>query len=177
MATRSIRIPKQAVELIKEFEGFEESTYRDSTGVLTIGFGTTAAANLGIIPVPGMTISEKQAERYLVRAIEKFAKTIRPKIEKPMTDNQWSAFLSLAYNIGPHAFINSSALRYFNKGDTMRAADSILLWEKAGGKVLRGLQRRRQAERTLFLTPDTKSPWAALIAAILRFLQSIFKRK
>lgn len=169
-----MNIPKQAIDLIKEFEGFRESTYLDSAGIPTIGYGTTAAAGLGIVPVPGMTISEKQAERFLVKGIEKFAAQIRPAITRPMTDNQWSAFLSLAYNIGPGAFKRSSVLRYFNEGETMRAADSFLLWNKAGGQVLRGLVRRRQRERTLFLTPDAKTPlrglWAALWGILMRLI-------
>ena len=167
-----MKIPQQAIDIIKEHEGFRESTYLDSAGIPTIGYGTTAAAGLGIVPVPGMTISEKQAERFLIKAIEKFAAEIKPSIHRPMTDNQWSAFLSLAYNIGPGAFRRSSALRHFNNGETMRAADAILMWNKAGGKVLRGLQRRRMRERALFLTPDAKTPvrgfWAALWGLLMR---------
>lgn len=169
-----MNIPQAAVDIIKEFEGFRESTYLDSAGIPTIGYGTTAAAGLGIVPVPGMTISEKQAEQFLIKAIEKFANQIRPHIQRPMTDNQWSAFLSLAYNIGPGAFRRSSVLKFFNAGDEMRAADAFLMWNKAGGQVLRGLQRRRQRERTLFLTPDAKTPlrgfWAALWALVKRLL-------
>lgn len=166
-------IPQQAVDLVKRFEGFEPRTYTDSAGYLTIGYGTTAMADVGIIPLPGMEISEKQAEKYLIRAMEKFAKKIRPFIEKPISDNQWSAFLSLAYNIGPHAFTSSSALALFNLGKTEAAADAILMWDRAGGRVLRGLQRRRAAERALFLTPDPKpapnNPWAQLLAFLSQF--------
>lgn len=170
-----MNIPQQAVDIIKEFEGFRESTYLDSAGVPTIGYGTTAAAGLGIVPVPGMTISEKQAERFLVRGIEKFAAQIAPAIKRPMTDNQWSAFLSLAYNIGPGAFRRSSVLKFFNAGETMRAADAFLMWDKAGGQVLRGLQRRRMRERTLFLTPDAKTPLRGFWAALWGILKSIWK--
>jgi len=166
-----VKIPRQAVDIIKKWEGFEESTYLDPRGVPTIGYGTTAAANLGIVPVPGMTISEKQAERFLVRAVEKFAREIEPAIKRPMNENQWSACLSLAYNIGPGAFRRSSVVKYFNAGLDMRAADAFLLWNKSGGKVLRGLERRRRDERTLFLTPVPPKFWRV----IWPVLKAIFK--
>jgi len=166
-------IPQQAIDLVKRFEGFSAITYVDSAGVPTIGYGTTARAEVGIIPIPGMEISEKQAEKYLMRALEKFAKKIRPFIEKPMTDNQWSAFLSLAYNIGPHGFTSSSALALFNLGKPEAAADAILMWDRAGGRVLRGLQRRRAAERALFLTPDPEPKPKGLWALIWAFLSSL----
>ena len=148
-----MKIPRAALDLIKEFEGFEAETYRDAVGVYTIGYGTTERAGVGIIPVPGMVISEAQAEKYLLRAVKKMADEIRPKIKKPMTKNEWAAFLSLAYNIGPSAFKHSTLLRRFNEGNKTKAADEFLRWNKAGGKVLRGLTRRRHRERSLFLTP------------------------
>jgi hypothetical protein len=70
-----------------------------------------------------------------------------------MNNNEYGAFLSLAYNIGPGAFKKSSALRLFNAGDKAGAAKALLMWNKAGGKVLAGLTRRREAEKKLFLTP------------------------
>lgn len=165
-------IPDQAVDIIKRFERFEAETYLDAVGVPTIGYGTTAAAGVGIVPVPGMTISEVQAEKYLRRAVEKFARKIDPLITAPINENERSAFLSLAYNIGPGAFARSSALRHFNAGDKAKSADAILLWNKAGGKVLNGLKRRRWAERALFLTPmPPKSRWSRLWAFLPPFLR------
>ena len=158
-----MNIPQQAIDTIKAFEGFRAETYLDSVNVPTIGYGTTARAGVGIVPVPGMVISEKQAEKYLRAAVEKFAARIDPLIKRTINENEYSAFLSLAYNIGPGAFARSSALRYFNEGNKIKAADSILLWNKADGKVLRGLVRRRAWERNLFLTPPTKVPrWMRL---------------
>ena len=146
-------INKATLDLIKEFEGLRLTAYRDAVGVWTIGYGATAAAGLGITPEAGMTITEAEAESLLLKGLEKFAGSIRPKITAPINDNEFGAFLSLAYNIGPGAFAKSSALRKFNAGDKAGAADAILLWNKAGGKVLAGLKRRREAERALFLTP------------------------
>jgi len=190
-------INSAALRLIKEFEGFEAEAYKDPVGIVTIGYGTTAAAGVGISPKLGDKITEAQATDYLKRAVDKFAAQILPKITRTPTGNQFGAMVSLAYNIGPGAFNKSTVLRRFNAGDTSGAADAFLMWNKAGGKVLAGLTRRRKAERELFLTPDraTKLPstsvdvkepqkiehvapvvltpsfWAQLIAAILAILK------
>ena len=149
-------INKATLDLVKEFEGLRLKAYPDpATGgaPITIGYGTTAAAGVGIVPKLGMTITQAEAEVYLVKAIEKFAATIRPLITAPINENEFGAFLSLAYNIGPGAFAKSSALRKFNQGDKRGAANAILLWNKAGGRLMKGLERRRAAERKLFSTP------------------------
>lgn len=151
-------VNKAGIDLIKKWEGFRAETYRDAVGVLTIGYGTTAMAGVGIDPKPGMRITEAQAEEYLRRGIDKFAREIRPAITAPINENEFAAFVSLAYNIGPGAFRKSSALRHFNQGNKAKAADAILLWNKAGGKVLRGLVNRRNEERALFLTPSAQRP-------------------
>jgi len=146
-------VNKRALDLIKEFEGLRLDAYRDSVGVLTIGYGTTARAGVGIVPKIGMTITEVEAEYYLQKAVDKFADTIRPAITARINENEFGAYVSLAYNIGPTAFKKSSSLRHFNAGNKTKAAQNILLWNKAGGKILRGLVRRREAEKALFLTP------------------------
>lgn len=148
-----MKINKATLDLVKEFEGFRAETYKCSAGVLTIGYGTTAAAGVGIKPKPGMKITKEEAEVYLHAALNKFSAEIKDAITAPINENEFGAFVSLAYNIGPGAFKKSSALRHFNEGDKTKAANAILLWNKAGGKVLRGLTRRREAERKLFLTP------------------------
>ena len=168
------KINRAGLDLIKEFEGFRAQTYDDGVGVLTIGYGTTARAGVGIVPLPGMTITKKEAETYLRRALDKFSDQISPHIHQPMTENEYAAFLSLAYNIGPSAFKRSSALKHFNAGDRDKAAKSILLWNKAGGRKLRGLVRRREAERKLFLTQSQPTP-TGLGAIIAAFFAAIIK--
>lgn len=149
-------INKATVDLVKEFEGLRLKAYKDAVGVWTIGYGTTAAAGLGITPKAGMVISTTEAEDLLRKGLEKFAASIRPNITAPINDNEFGAFLSLAYNIGPGAFAKSSALKKFNAGNKAGAANAIRLWNKAGGRVMKGLERRRAAEAALFLTPDAK---------------------
>lgn len=146
-------INRAAENLIKDFEKCKLKAYLCPAGVWTIGWGTTAAANVGITPCEGMVITQAEADKYFNLTIEKFIAEIKPAIKRPINENEHGAFVSLAYNIGAPRFKESSALRYFNAGDTKKAADAILLWNKAGGKVLKGLIRRREVERTLFLTP------------------------
>jgi lysozyme len=94
--------------------------------------------------------------------LEKFAAQIRPAITAPINENEFGAFLSLAYNIGPGAFRGSSALRHFNAGDKAKAAAAIKLWQKetVDGvlRVSQGLVNRREAEVRLFLTPVVSQP-------------------
>jgi len=176
-----MKVNKAALDLIKEFEGLRLEAYRDSVGVWTIGYGTTARAGVGIKPQRGMVITEAEASHYLEKGVSKFADSIRPAITAPINENEFGAFVSLAYNIGPSAFKRSSSLRHFNNGDKARAAQNILLWNKAGGKVLRGLVRRREAEKALFETPVKPAPHPdpaeepqGLLALIASILASIF---
>lgn len=148
-----MQINQDTLELVKEFEGFRAKAYKCPAGVWTIGYGTTAAAGVGIDPKPGVTVTEDEAEDLLEKTMEKFGEQIKPLITAPINNNEYGAFLSLAYNIGPGAFKKSSALRLFNAGDKAGAAKALLMWNKAGGKVLPGLTRRREAEKKLFLKP------------------------
>jgi lysozyme len=152
----AMNIDPRAIDLVKLFEGCELKAYRDPVGIITIGYGTTAAAGVGIDPQIGMVITQAEADMYLMRGLEKFAASIAPMINNP-NPAEFGAFLSLAYNIGPDAFKRSTCLRQFNAGNKQAAADAILMWNKSGGKVLPGLVRRREAERALFLSPPPES--------------------
>jgi len=147
-----MKTSKAGLDLIKKWEGCRLTAYRDSVGVLTIGYGLTSAA--GIIRVTeGLAITQKQADDYLVAALAKYEDAVNKAITRTMTQAQFDAFVSLCYNIGPGAFAGSTAVKRFNAGDIAGAADAILMWNKAGGKVLKGLENRRADERALFLTP------------------------
>lgn len=148
-----MRITETTLSLIREFEGFRAQSYRDAVGIWTIGYGTTGSAGLGITPRAGLSISQPEAERLLFLALERFAAQIRPGLKIDLTENQFGALLSLAYNIGPEAFLRSTLLKELNAGRFDRAADQFLVWTKASGRHLPGLKRRRAAERALFLSP------------------------
>lgn len=145
-------INSASIKLIKSFEGCSLRAYKCPAGIWTIGYGTTAAAGVGVIPHEGMVITQDQADHYFNITIEAFSKQVAALMKHNPTDNELGAFTSLAYNIGVTAFKKSSALRNYNEHNTQKAADAILMWNKAGGKVMAGLTRRRIAERDLFLT-------------------------
>ena len=143
---------KASLDLIKRWEGCKLKAYKCSAGVWTVGYGLTTSA--GFIDVgPDTTITQAEADWYLEKTIEKFLAQIKPAITAPINENELGAFTSLAYNIGPTAFRKSSALRHFNAGNKDRVPTSIRMWRKAGGKVVKGLVNRREAEVDLFLTP------------------------
>ena len=143
---------KASLDLIKRWEGCKLKAYKCSAGVWTVGYGLTTSA--GFIEVgPDTVITQAEADWYLEKTVEKFLAEIKPAITAPINENELGAFTSLAYNIGPTAFRKSSALRHFNAGNKDRVPTSIRMWRKAGGKVVKGLVNRREAEVDLFLTP------------------------
>lgn len=134
--------------LVKEFEGLSLTAYKDSVGVETIGFGTTGK-NIH----EGMTITEAQAEAFLQADLAKFEAAVQRLVHHPLNDNEFAALVSLTYNVGAGALVHTHLATALNKGQMATAADCILAWNHAGGHVLAGLTRRREAERKLFLTP------------------------
>lgn len=149
-----MNINQATIDLVKRFEGLRLTSYRDPVGIWTVGYGLTTRANIGVTVGAGMTITEAQAEEYLARVLRNFAQEIAPLFTHKPTDNEFGAMLSLAYNIGTGAFSRSTCLKRFNAGDKAGAADALTWFNKAGGKVLNGLVRRRAAERELFLSDD-----------------------
>ncbi|MGD1899289.1 MAG: lysozyme [Phormidesmis sp.] len=142
------RTNKNGLLLIKSFEGLRLQAYRDAVGIWTIGYGTTRGVR------PGMRISENQAIEFLQGDLARFEKAINDSVKVSINDNQFSALASFTYNVGPGAFRSSTLLRKLNRGDIRGAADEFPRWNKAGGRVLAGLTRRRNAERLLFLGED-----------------------
>jgi GH24 family phage-related lysozyme (muramidase) len=149
------------LDLIKRWEGCRLKAYQDSVGVWTIGYGLTSAA--GIVPVTaGMTITQRQADAYLVEALAKYEAAVLKALTRTPGQPQFDAMVSLCYNIGPGAFAGSTLVRRFNAGDIAGAADAFLMWNKAGGRVLKGLENRRKDERTMFLLPARTAPAASV---------------
>lgn len=144
------------VNLIKEFEGFRSKAYKCPAGVWTIGFGHTSAAGSPMVK-SGMSVSPEEAEAILRRDLKQYEDAVSASIKVELTSNQFSACVSLCYNIGAGNFGKSSVVRFCNKKQFKQAADAFALWNKAGGKVLPGLVRRRAAEASLFSKDDVKT--------------------
>lgn len=115
-------------------------------GVWTIGYGDTENV------LPGLVITQQEAEDRLEHRLARdFEPGVQAAITAGMRQEQFDAMVCLAYNIGVGAFAGSTLVKLFNAGDIALAADQFLRWDKAGGKSLKGLRRRRTAERALFL--------------------------
>ena len=141
-----------ALNLIKQFEGLELTAYPDTGNIWTIGFGSTINKDTGQAIRPGDKIDLATAERWLKIDIAEREKYIKPLIKVPITENQKSAIISLAYNIGTGAFAKSTLLRLLNQGaDKKLVANEFLKWNKVKGIEVKGLTNRRKLERELFL--------------------------
>lgn len=140
-------INEAGLALIKQFEGCKLVAYQDIVGVWTIGYGCTG----GDI-IPGMVIDQEEADRRLLEKLKDFEFGVEHAATMPLNDNQFSALVCFAYNLGIHSLERSNLLKKINNGDYEGAADEFLKWDMAGGKVVPGLARRRAAERALFLS-------------------------
>ncbi|POT89106.1 lysozyme [Enterobacter cloacae complex sp. ECNIH14] len=141
----------KGIALIKEFEGCKLTAYQDSVGVWTIGYGWTQPVDGKPIRA-GMTINQETAERLLKTGLVSYESDVSRLVKVGLTQGQFDALVSFTYNLGARSLSTSTLLRKLNSGDYAGAADEFLRWNKAGGKVLNGLTRRREAERALFLS-------------------------
>lgn len=135
----------RGLALITEFEGRRLKAYRDSVDILTIGFGHT-----GPDVQLGQTITAERAAELLRRDVSRFEAAVKNATTVPLTQGQFDAMVSFSFNVGPGALHRSTLLRMVNAGDFAGAAKQFQRWNKAGGKVLAGLTRRRVAERAIF---------------------------
>ncbi|MDM2860707.1 lysozyme [Citrobacter sp. Cpo073] len=144
----------EGIALIKGFEGCRLTAYPDpGTGGApwTIGYGWTHPID-GKPVKPGMTIDQETADRLLKTGLVSYENDVLKLVRVKLTKGQFDALVSFAYNVGSRALSTSTLLKKLNAGDIKGAADEFLHWNKAGGKVLNGLTRRREAERALFLS-------------------------
>lgn len=144
----------EGIALIKGFEGCRLTAYPDpGTGGApwTIGYGWTHPID-GKPVKPGMTIDQETADRLLKTGLVSYENDVLKLVRVKLTKGQFDALVSFAYNVGSRALSTSTLLKKINAGDIKGAADEFLRWNKAGGKVLNGLTRRREAERALFLS-------------------------
>ncbi len=145
-----MKISDAGIALIKEFEGCELESYLCPAGVWTVGYGHT-----GGVTREGLVIDEAQAEALLRADLEKFERCVNSFLAVPVTQPQFDSLVSFAFNLGCEALRKSTLLRMLNEGDDVGASKQFERWNRAGGKVLAGLTRRRAAERDLFLTMVT----------------------
>ena len=139
-----------AVALIRKWEGCRLETYLCSAGVPTIGYGST-----GPKVEMGMRITQEEADALLEKDVQRFVDVVDLQITAKLSNNQRCALICFAFNVGAGALLDSTLRRRLNSGEDPNrvAKDELPRWNKAGGKVLEGLARRREDELKLFLTP------------------------
>ncbi len=146
-----MQISKSGIELIKRFEGLRLKAYQDLVGVWTIGYGWTQPVD-GKKVGPGMQIVQATADRLLKCGVVQYEQGVNLLVKVKITQSQFDALVSFAYNLGLRSLSTSTLLKKLNAGDKQGAADEFGKWVNAGGKRLDGLVVRRAAERELFLS-------------------------
>lgn len=142
----ALTLSASALVGIAVHEGFRSSAYTPVPGdVATIGFGTTEGVRLGD------SISVERALIRLMQDATKFEKAVKRCAPVPMYQHEFSAYVSLTYNIGETAFCSSTLAKKLNAGDYKGACDQILRWDKFKGQPLAGLTKRRQQEHQMCL--------------------------
>lgn len=147
-----MKISEKGLGLIKEFEGLVLKPYKDAVGIATIGYGNTYYEDGRKVSLSDPAITEERATELLKMVVKRYEDAINRYVQVPITQNQFDALVSFAYNVGNENVRKSTLMKLLNRKQYTEAADQLLRWNKAGGKTLKGLTRRRQAERTLFLS-------------------------
>ena len=175
-------------KLIESFEGLILQSYDDYNdhivsqgdtvhGTLTIGYGHTDAAGPPSISL-GQTITKEEADNILATDLAKVEREVSELVHVSLNQNQFDALVSFHFNTG--ALGHSSTLQLLNQSNYTEAADHLLLYNKASGRVLAGLVRRRQAEKDLFLskstTVDTAPKQMTFTGIINTIINYLFKR-
>ncbi len=141
-------ISEEGISLIKKFEGCELDAYQDSVGVWTIGYGHTKGVN------EGDKINQDEAEYLLQEEMPEYEGYINELVTAPLKQCQFDALVAWVYNLGPTNLRESTLLKLLNAGDYHSVPNQIKRWNKAGGQVLNGLVRRREAEAIMFQGGD-----------------------
>jgi lysozyme len=148
-----MKLDKKGYDLIKEFEGLSLKPYKCQANVSTIGYGSTYYENGTKVKLTDAPITKERADALFQIVADDFAKRVLPLIKKPVTQNQFNALVSFAFNLGVRALQNSTLLRLLNNNpNDANIAKEFLKWNKAGGRVLQGLTNRRIKESALYFT-------------------------
>lgn len=132
------------LHLTESFESCRLQAYLDSTGVPTIGYGHTHGVTLG------MSCTQEEAEQWLQQDIQVAAQAVNRMVTVALTQPEFDALVDFTFNLGTGNLQKSTLLRLLNAGDYKGAAAEFEKWDRAGGKVMAGLLRRRQSEEQMF---------------------------
>jgi lysozyme len=146
----------KGLDLIKKFESLSKSAYLCPAGVWTIGYGHTA------VVYPGQVVTKDEAEVLLKEDVKEAEEGVSELVKVPLNQNQFDALVSFTFNVGTdidqdakaEGLGDSTLLRKLNSLDYQGAAAEFPKWNRAGGRILKGLTRRRAAEQALFLSTE-----------------------
>jgi lysozyme len=136
-----MKLSDKGISLIKSFEGCVLKAYLCPASVWTIGYGHT-----GPEVKKGLVWTQSQADEALQKDASRFESAVNTALKYPVSQNQFDAMVSLAFNIGTAAFSASTLVKKFNSGDIAGAAQQFVVWNKAAGKFNSGLLMRRASE-------------------------------
>ena len=139
-----MKISLEGLSLIKKFEGCKVEEYKCSAGVWTIGYGHTTGVKEGDV------CTQEEAEKLLRGDIFKFEEYVQDSVKVDLDQSQFDALVAWTFNLGPGNLRSSTMLKKLNNGEYESVPFEMRRWNKAGGKTLDGLIRRRQAESLLF---------------------------
>lgn len=155
-----MKLNQAGLDLIKNYEGWRSKAYPDpATGgePITIGYGHTSAAGTPKVTL-GMKITPAEGEAILLKDLQGTIGQVTKLVKVPLNDNQFSALVSFAFNVGAGNLQSSTLLRLVNAGEFGKAASEFQRWNRGAGKVMAGLTARRAAEQRLFLTTPLTKP-------------------
>jgi len=144
-------INQLGIDLIEKFEGFYPKPYLCPAGVPTIGIGSTFYEDGTKVTLNDPEITKERAYQLVSHELSKIGIAIDKLVAFDINDNQYSSLLSFCYNVGIGNFKSSTLLKLLNSGDCIGASEQFIRWNKANGKPLNGLTKRRIAEKELFL--------------------------
>ncbi len=142
--SKSMNISQEGLSLIKKFEGCELEAYKCAAGVWTKGYGSTKNVK------EGDTLTQEEADELLLHEMDEYESYIKDNVTSDLDQNQFDALVSWVFNLGPSNLKASTMLKVVNAGDMKEVPAQIKRWNKANGKTLQGLIRRREAEALLF---------------------------
>jgi lysozyme len=146
-----MEVSERGLNLIKRFEGLSLKPYLCPAKIPSIGYGNTYYEDGTKVTMDDKPITAERAEKLLKLIVDKFAIGVEKVLKVPLEQNQFDAVVSFAYNVGLGNLKSSTLLKKINDGKFLEASKEFGRWNKADGKILDGLTKRREAERQMFI--------------------------
>ena len=147
-----MKVSDKCVNMIKHHEGFVRKPYQDPIGLWTVGVGHLIGDGKKLPKEWNKEFTDEEVDNILCEDLERFEIGIQRLTKVPLTQSQFDALVSFSFNVGLGNFQSSTLRSKLNRGDYEGASNEFPKWRKAGGKILKGLVRRRADERNLFLS-------------------------